>query len=62
MNNKKPQIHSTPESYMETQCGKKPQNDFLIYQKKYIHMKHRLPCFPATIGRRIQPLSFQDPT
>jgi hypothetical protein len=33
MNNKKPQIHTTPEVYVENQCGKKPRNVFLIYQR-----------------------------
>jgi hypothetical protein len=43
---------------METQCGRKPWNDFLICQNKCIHRKNQLPCFPATTGRRLQPPSF----
>jgi hypothetical protein len=39
---------------VETQCGRKPHNDFLIV-KEYIHWKHQLPISPATTGRRLQP-------
>jgi hypothetical protein len=35
--------------------GRKPHNDFLICQKKYIHRKHQLPNSPAPTGRRLQP-------
>jgi hypothetical protein len=45
--------------YMETQCGRKPQNVFSYMSLRITFIgSTNFLCFPAAIGRRLQPPSF----
>jgi hypothetical protein len=46
---------------METQSGRKPQNDFsYMYLRITFIGSTNFLCFPAATGRRLQPPNFSD--
>ena len=45
--------------YVETQCGRNPHNDFSYMSLRITFIgSTNFLCFPAAIGRRLQPPSF----
>jgi hypothetical protein len=60
MNNEKSYTYTVHQYfYVETQCGRKPHNDFsYMYLRSTFIGSTNFLCFPAATGRRLQPPRF----